>query len=210
MKIRLKYNAPVILTFVFICTAVQLLNSTLLPGLTETWFAVGPRGSFDWTKLHSYLMLFSHVLGHSSWDHLAGNMLLILVAGPLLEEIYGVSEMIFMMAVTAFITGLANVLFFTTGLYGASGVVFMLILLSSFTNFRKGEIPLTFILVLVLYVGNEILSAFSRDGVSHFAHIAGGLCGSLFGFFRDGSHPRAPEKPSRKLTPDPRPLIPDP
>jgi membrane associated rhomboid family serine protease len=97
--------------------------------------------------------------------------------------------MIFMMAVTAFVTGLANTLFFSTGLLGASGIVFMLILLASFTNFRKGEIPLTFILVLALYVGKEVVTSFSQDNVSQFAHIAGGLCGSLFGFFRDTSSP---------------------
>lgn len=188
--LRLKYNAPVILTFGVLCTAVLLVSGTLLPGLIPAWFAVGPKGSFRFNSLHSYVTLFSHVIGHSSWDHLAGNMLFILVVGPLLEEIYGADEMIFMMAVTAFVTGLANVLFFSTGLLGASGIVFMLVLLASFTNFRKGEIPLTFIFVLILYVGKEALAAFSRDGISHFAHIAGGLCGSLFGFFRDSAHPQ--------------------
>jgi membrane associated rhomboid family serine protease len=183
--LRLKYNAPVILTFVLLCTAILALSATLFPGLIPAWFAAGPKGSFRFDSPHSYITLFSHVLGHSSWDHLAGNMLLILVIGPLLEEIYGASEMIFMIAVTAFVTGLANILFFSTGLLGASGVVFMLVLLASFTNFRKGEIPLTFILVLILYVGREILASFNRDSISHFAHIAGGLCGSLFGFFRD-------------------------
>jgi membrane associated rhomboid family serine protease len=187
--LRLKYNAPVILTFGLLCAMVLLVSSTLLPGLIPSWFAVGPQGSFRFNSVHSYVTLFSHVIGHSSWEHLAGNMLFILVVGPLLEEIYGASEMIFMMAVTAFVTGLANVLFFSTGLLGASGIVFMLVLLASFTNFRKGEIPLTFIFVLILYVGKEALAAFNRDGISHFAHIAGGLCGSLFGFFRDTAGP---------------------
>jgi membrane associated rhomboid family serine protease len=67
---------------------------------------------------------------------------------------------------------------------GASGVVFMMILLSSFTNFGKGEIPLTFVLIMVLYLGREVLSSFQRNSVSEFAHIIGGLCGSLFGYFR--------------------------
>jgi membrane associated rhomboid family serine protease len=184
---KLKYNAPVILTFGFLCTAV-LVAGALLPGLIPSWFAVGPRGSFRFNSIHSYVTLFSHVLGHSSWEHLVGNMLFILVVGPLLEEIYGTSEMVFMIAVTAFVTGLANILFFSTGLLGASGIVFMLVLLASFTNFRRGEIPLTFILVLLLYVGREVVASFSRDDISQFAHIAGGFCGSLFGFFRDSAH----------------------
>jgi uncharacterized membrane protein YdcZ (DUF606 family) len=59
-----------------------------------------------------------------------------------------------------------------------------MILLASFTNFSKGEIPLTFILVLILYLGRELFNSFSSNNVSEFAHIAGGFCGSLFGFFR--------------------------
>jgi hypothetical protein len=89
-----------------------------------------------------------------------------------------------MIVITAMITGILNVLFFRTALMGASGVVFMMILLASFTNFNKGEIPLTFILVLVLYLGRELFNAFSANNISEFAHIAGGFCGSLCGFFR--------------------------
>jgi membrane associated rhomboid family serine protease len=74
------------------------------------------------------------------------------------------------------------VLFFPTALLGASGVVFMMILLASFTNFSKGEIPLTFILVLILYLGQQIMNSFESNNISEFAHIVGGFCGSLFGF----------------------------
>jgi membrane associated rhomboid family serine protease len=93
-----------------------------------------------------------------------------------------------MMAVTALVGGLANALFVRAALLGASGIVFMLILLASFTNFRKGEIPLTFILVLVLYVGQQILQAVgTTDNISHFTHILGGFCGSIFGFLQNSS-----------------------
>jgi membrane associated rhomboid family serine protease len=60
----------------------------------------------------------------------------------------------------------------------------MMILLASFTNFTAGEIPLTFILVLVLYLGREIFNSFNSNNISEFAHIVGGFVGSLFGFFR--------------------------
>jgi hypothetical protein len=89
-----------------------------------------------------------------------------------------------MISITALITGALNILLFPKALLGASGVVFMMILLASFTNFKKGEIPLSFILVLILYLGREILNSFSANSISEFAHIAGGFCGSLFGFFR--------------------------
>jgi membrane associated rhomboid family serine protease len=104
--------------------------------------------------------------------------------GPILEENYGAASLLVMIAVTALITGALNILFFTTGLRGASGIVFMMILLASFTNFNKGEIPLTFILILALYLGREIFESFASNNISEFAHIAGGFCGSFFGFFR--------------------------
>jgi len=45
-----------------------------------------------------------------------------------------------------------------------------------------GEVPLTFILVVVLFLARELLNAFGQDDISQFAHILGGFCGSLFGF----------------------------
>jgi membrane associated rhomboid family serine protease len=66
---------------------------------------------------------------------------------------------------------------------GASGIVFMLIILSSFVNIREGSIPLTLVLVVAIYFGREIMSGLSvRDNISQLTHIAGGICGLFFGF----------------------------
>ena len=92
--------------------------------------------------------------------------------------------MFLMIIVTGFVTGVLNACFFPHPLLGASGVVFMMILLASFTNNGKDEIPLTFILIVILYLGREILDAFKGDDISQFAHLVGGFCGSLFGFFK--------------------------
>ncbi|AFG37879.1 rhomboid family intramembrane serine protease [Spirochaeta africana] len=178
MKIR--YNAPVTLTFSLTAAAVLLLNYTLLPGITWNLFTV--HASMSATNPADYLRLFTHVIGHSSWSHLLGNLALLLLIGPILEEKYGGTALGIMIGLTAVITGGVNVLFMPTALLGASGVVFMMILLVSFTNIRSGEIPLTFILVLVLYLAREFYGIFQDDNISRLAHILGGLCGSLFGF----------------------------
>jgi membrane associated rhomboid family serine protease len=76
--------------------------------------------------------------------------------------------------------------------------VFMLILLSSFTNIRSGEIPLTFLLVVVLFLAKEVIAGFANDDISQFAHILGGFIGSLFGFlFTRRAKPAAPGPISR-------------
>ena len=132
----------------------------------------------------TYVRFFGHVLGHSGYDHYMGNMLLLLLVGPGLEEKYGSGTMVWMIALTALVTGLVNFIFFPhTALLGASGVVFMMIVLSSFTAARKGEIPVTLILVVIFYLGGEIMDGlFKQDNVSQIAHIVGGLCGLVFGF----------------------------
>jgi membrane associated rhomboid family serine protease len=187
MKIR--YNAPAVLSFAFISAAVLILSQTLVRTLTVQWFMVPGRGDFSVGSFRNWVNLLTHVIGHKNWPHLISNFMLILLIGPILEETYGSVSLLVMMCITGLVTGALNALFFPSSLLGASGVVFMMILLASFTNFNKGEIPLTFILVLILYLGRELFASFTGsfeegDNISHFAHIAGGFIGSLFGFLR--------------------------
>jgi len=181
---KIKYNAPTTLTFAFFCTLVLALDQFYLHGLTRTFFTVPNAEGFDLTEPVNYLRLFTHIAGHADWNHLLGNMAYILLLGPILEETYGSLTMFLMIIVTGFVTGVLNACFFPHPLLGASGVVFMMILLASFTNNGKDEIPLTFILITILYLGREVLDAFKGDDISQFAHLVGGFCGSLFGFFK--------------------------
>ena len=89
--------------------------------------------------------------------------------------------------VTAGITGLVNYIFFPgVALCGASGVVFAFIILTSFTSFRSGEIPLSFILVALIYIGQQLYDAvFVRDSVSQLSHIVGGAVGAVTGYYRN-------------------------
>jgi membrane associated rhomboid family serine protease len=181
---RIKYNAPTVLSFALLSALVLALSRTVVPGLAEHWFMVPGRGGFSAGNFRHWVTIFTHVMGHANWAHLIGNFSVILLVGPMLEESYGSLSLLFMIAITALVTGALNVLFFRTSLMGASGVVFMMILLSSFTNFSHSEIPLTFILVLLLYLGGQLFESFRTDNISQFAHIVGGFCGSLFGCFR--------------------------
>lgn len=180
-KLRITYNAPVVLTFALAAVGVFILMNA----------SVAARGWFvAWPELHdtrSYVGMFSHILGHGSWQHLIGNFMLILLLGPILEERHGSSQLLVMILLTALITGLANLLFSDGLLLGASGIVFMMILLASMANVRGGEIPLTFIAVALIYMGGEIVRAFRADQISQMAHLVGGLAGALFGFATAGA-----------------------
>jgi membrane associated rhomboid family serine protease len=176
---KIKFNSPVILYFALICTAVFFLNA-FTAGAFIPFFSVAPQINFG--NLLSILTLVTHVFGHANLEHLLGNMTFILLLGPIIEEKYGSAEVLVMILITAIVTGLVNAFLFNTGLMGASGVVFMLILLVSFTNVRGGEIPITFILVALLFIGKELLSGLEANNISETAHIIGGVCGSIFGF----------------------------
>ena len=132
-------------------------------------------------------------LGHASWSHLTGNLTLVLLLGPILEERYGSRTVLIMILATALITGFVHIavpLFDNMGLRGASGIVFMLIVLSSFVNVKRGTIPLTFILIATLYLGKEVVNVLQNDNISQMAHIVGGALGSFFGFaLQDDSPP---------------------
>lgn len=136
------------------------------------------------TNPMTYVRFVTHIFGHSGWSHFIGNASYLLLLGPMLEEKYGSKELIEVIGITAIATGLVNYIFFwNVGLCGASGVVFAFIILASFTGFKEGEIPLTFILVAVIFIGQQVHEGIAvQDDISNMAHIVGGIVGSVIGY----------------------------
>ena len=180
-KIKVIFNAPVTLGIVGISLLATLLNyvsgGSIGNLLFRTW-----RSSL--LSPLTWIRAFTHIFGHSGWSHFAGNMSYLLLLGPMLEEKYGSKTLAAVVAITAFATSLVNYIFFpSVAICGASGVVFAFILLSSFTSFREGEIPLTFILVAVFFIGQQVIEGITvKDNVSNMSHIVGGIIGGLAGY----------------------------
>lgn len=176
----IQFNAPVTLAMVILCVCFYLCNLLTAGYTNRILFSVYRSSFFD--PLF-YWRLFAHIFGHADWSHLSGNMMYILLLGPLLEEKYGSANLAFVTLLTGLITGIVHVTLFPYGLLGASGVVFAFIILSSITSVRDRKIPLTFIFVMVFYLGGEIIDGiFIRDQISNFAHIIGGLVGGACGY----------------------------
>ncbi len=176
---KIKYNAPVILTYALISLFVLMVLSN---EMSAKYFSSPAHLSYS--NPYFYLRLFSYIAGHGSWNHLIGNLTIILLVGPLLEEKYGSKKLLEMILITAISTAFLNAFLFSNSLMGGSGIAFMLILLSSFSNIRSREIPLTFILIAAVFIGSEVVSILKPDRVSQFSHLAGGLIGAGYGYFR--------------------------
>lgn len=180
-KVKLSFNAPAILIFAAVCVAAQILN--LLTGGASNRLVFSVYRSSLLNPL-TYVRCVCHVFGHADWSHLIGNMMYLLILGPMIEEKYGTSSTVFVMAVTAVVTGIVSMIFFPgVRLLGASGIVFAFILISSITTREDNTIPVTFILVALLYIGQQVYDGiFSHDNVSQMGHIVGGIVGSVLGF----------------------------
>lgn len=179
--LKLSYNAPVSLTFALLALIALILN-----GVTDGWttynlFSVYRAPLADPL---TWVRFFGHVLGHGGYQHYIGNIVLILVLGPNLEDRFGSWNILWAILLTALVSGLVQYVFFPASvLLGASGIVFMMILLSSFGGVRNGVIPITLILVAICYLGGELWDAiFKQDNISQLTHIVGGVCGTVLGF----------------------------
>ena len=178
---KFDYNSPVILTYFFICLIILLIDKLCKGKFSATFFTTYKNDSL--LNPLTYFKLVSHSLGHADWDHLYSNFIKILLIGPLIEEKYGSINLLSAMILTSLIIGIVNKLFGKGGILGASGVAYMLILLSSFVNMENGKIPITLTLIILFFVVDEVIKLFRRkkDGVSHLGHITGAICGVVFG-----------------------------
>ena len=183
----LYFNAPVTLFFVFISLVVYIVS--MLTGGISNILLFSVYRSF-WDDPFAYIRIFTHVLGHGSIEHYFGNMMMILLLGPIVEARYGSKQLLLFIAITALVTGIANILLFPyAALLGASGIVFMFIILCSMVNYDSGRIPITFVLVVIIYLGREIFYSFTvEDDVSRITHVIGGICGAGLGFYINRSN----------------------
>ena len=172
-----EYNAPVTLTF-FIASFVVLVLS-FITGKRSNYLFSSERASL--LNPLTYIRLFTNILGHDNYLHFSSNFLKILLLGPMIEEKYGSINLLIMILITAFITGVINFIIGKYRILGASNIVFMLIALSAFVN-MSDKIPLTLVFIIIFYFIDELMQLFKKDGVSHYGHLTGALCGVAFGF----------------------------
>lgn len=181
-KIQFDYNSKVILSYFFISMIAWIINGITAGETNKLLFSSYRSSPFNPL---TYIRMFTHSIGHQNLDHLINNFLIILLIGPMIEEKYGSINLLIMFLITAFVTALYNIIFKNYKICGASDNVYMLIMLSSFSNITEGKIPLTLILITLFYITKEIKNSIFEGNkkVSHISHVLGAICGLIFGFY---------------------------
>ncbi len=178
---KIEFNSPVIIWYTLLSFLVLMFGVATGNHVTDSFFTCYRTAISDpmmWVRMVTY------VFGHADMAHYTSNFFLIILLGPMMEEKYGSKALLVMLLITAFVGGAANVLLTTAGLRGASGIAFMLIILCSCTTVQSGKVPLTMVLVVIIYIGKELVSGFTTtDNISHMTHILGGICGIGFGMY---------------------------
>jgi membrane associated rhomboid family serine protease len=183
--LKLSYNAPVTLTFSILALLALVLDYVTGGWTTTHLFSVYRCSLADPL---AFFRFFGHVLGHAGFSHFMGNIIFILLLGPSVEDRFGSGSTLCAILVTAFVTGLVYFIFFpSSALLGASGTVYMMMLMASFGGAKNGVVPITTILVAVIYLGGELWNAiFQENDIAELAHVIGGVCGMLMGFALSG------------------------
>jgi membrane associated rhomboid family serine protease len=144
---KIKYNAPVTFTYI-ILTALILLISKMAIGLNNPgpgdiiikFFNVEGR-TFESTNLLNYISFFTHTFGHYDWYHLSTNIFYLVLLGPILEEKYESKTFLGILIGTSVITGIFMALFQQPMIFGASTLVYMMIMLVAFVRLKPGGNP---------------------------------------------------------------------
>ena len=201
---QLRYNAPVTFSFSLICILVMLLDQFVFPGFVGNYLTA-PGADFNPSLASNYFAVVLYVFGHESWTHLWNNFLFLLLLGPILEEKYAPKPLLLMMFTTTIVTGIFNIIMKQPPLVGASSLVFMMIMLVSFARTKGGDIPVSFILIFVLFLLAELTRGAqnSNPSVSNLAHIIGGVCGTIFGFLKMAASQSAEEPAEPAPAPPP-------
>jgi rhomboid protease GluP len=180
---KISYNSPTVLSlslaalFIF---GLSLFNDSVIAALACPGSFSGLSG-LRFYRLFTYIFVHDVGNGHINYNHILGNFSIILLLGPIIEKQYGSFNLVLLIAANSLIGAMLHILFSDNSLIGASGAAFMFIALVSMGSFRKGEIPLTFILVGLIYFTGEVLGFFSNDNISRLAHLSGAFVGAFYG-----------------------------
>ncbi|MBR1748526.1 MAG: rhomboid family intramembrane serine protease [Bacilli bacterium] len=180
-KSTFSYHSIVTIGYFFVCFGVFILNVVFKNKITKL-FQIR-RGSF--LNPMNYIRLVTSGVCHADFQHFRNNFIFILLLGPILEERFGSLVFLEMILITTVASSLFHLLFYESSAIGASDVVYMMVVLCGIICSFDGRIPITFVLLFLFFVFEEIVKMFfhkKNDSVGHDGHVIGAICGIVFGY----------------------------
>lgn len=207
-KLKINNDSPVTICLALLLFVAFAIDSFALKGKLLASVLTCPGGklsnpSFNFSSGLDYIKLLLHAFGSLTWTLVFINSLFALMLGPELEERYGSPVFALMLAVSVLVTGVLNACLSPAPLYGASCIIFTMIFLAGMTDLAKKKIRLSWIFIFIFYTTYQIYSAFAAGNASlatsakaatSAISLAGGICGSLFGFLVSPKKRSAPRK----------------
>ena len=200
-RVRFTIDAPVILFFVLAGILIFALDKKFnLIGNYFTCHLLKPSDEalpkFNMKDALDYARLICHPFGNKELSVLLLNSVFIMFLGPLIEERTGSPILILTILLASLVSGVLAVLTNTEGTAGAGCIIFMLLALSALGTMAQGQFKLSWIAAFVLYLVYRIYTQNESDvmhvqniiealpkSIPVFIDLAGGICGSLVGFF---------------------------
>ncbi|MBO7639757.1 MAG: rhomboid family intramembrane serine protease [Treponema sp.] len=214
-KFKFLFDSPVVLTICAVSALVVIFDSFVFKGkaVANVFSCPGSHGEnpFRFTNPLHYFTLLLHVFGSSGWQAFFVNTLVLLALGPQLEERYGSVMLGLMCGITVLVSGVLTACLGLQAITGTMSLVFLMIFLASLTTLSKNSLLASWTAGLVLYIAYSLYSGFQNPAVERvegvnsfiffmqrnvvtFINMAGGLCGSLFGFLVAPKKRAAPKK----------------
>lgn len=189
-KLGIEYNAPVSLTFSILCLVAFVLEKFLLEKMVpdlHLFTSLTKQGSefaFVASNPVHYVRLITYVFGAVNWNQLFISLILVLLLGPSLEINYGGKLLFVMMLISSFVSGVVSACFSAVTLSGASSVIFMMIILSSYSAIEKKKMPLSLIFVFIFFFAKENMEMLAETSCFYpvLISLLGGFLGCVFGF----------------------------
>lgn len=191
---KFNYDFPLTVTFALLSVFVFVLDLLAFKGrLFSVFICHGSKAAdvaFNFKSPVDYAGLIFHAFVNRDLNMLFTNLLVIILLGQTLEERYGSVMLALMMCISVLVSGVLTACISTVPLVGAGSLIFMMAVLVSLTELTKKKIPVSCLLVFILflclsfyrtsggYKGIELL----QKNVGVLVELIGGLCGSIFGF----------------------------
>ena len=163
--------STVTVLLIFISFIIVLIQECFIPNFASH-FATN-------NKWNAGIVL--HIFGHSGWSHFLGNIVYIAMLCPCIEDKFGTIPLAIITLLGALVIGIVSVV---SGIpcYGLSSIAYMWVILNTFQTDESEGLPITSIILLLVFVLPEFLAMFTKtDHIAHQNHVLGAVCGLGFG-----------------------------